>query len=105
MPPVASSTEITGDLASRAEFDLRLVVVAPITADFYRGESHDLEIELVGPTAFKGSFENVASGDLATATIASLKAGTYEIRTKWGDASRIWTIELNGGESTVRFMM
>ncbi len=62
MPPVASSTEITGDLASRAEFDLRLVVVAPITADFYRGESHDLEIELVGPTAFKGSFENVASG-------------------------------------------
>ena len=93
---------------SRAEFDLRLVVVAPITADFYRGKSRDLEIELVGPTAFKGSFENVSSGDLAIATIASLKSVksvTYEIRTKWGDASRTWTVELNGGESTVRFMM
>jgi hypothetical protein len=105
IPPVASSTEVAGDIASRAEFDLRLVVVAPITADFYRGENHDLEIELVGPTNFKESFENVASGDLTTVTIASLKSGTYEIRTKWGDTSRTWTVELNGGESTVRFMM
>jgi len=105
IPPVASSTEVADDLADRAEFDLRLVVVAPITADFYLGESHDLEIELVGPTNFKESFENVASGDPNTVTIASLKAGTYEIRTKWGDASRTWTVELNDGESTVRFMM